>query len=224
MGVDLPGCFAKYAVAPARFVWALPDSISDEDGATIEPLAVALHALDQSRASEGDSVAVVGCGGIGQLLIHAARARGVRVLADDQSEAKLERARQLGAITTARGTDTARLWREMEVSAVFECAGSSSAVERAIDTAPRGGKVLLLGLSSSLASFVPLHLVRKGVRIEPSLIYDHPVDFARAIDLVAEGTLHPSCVVSSAFPFDEIGHAFEVACAGPESKVHSLIL
>ncbi len=69
MGVNLPGCFAGLAAAPAEFVWPVPDAVSDEDAATIEPMAVSLHGLLQSGAQKGDTVAVLGCGVVGLLFM-----------------------------------------------------------------------------------------------------------------------------------------------------------
>jgi L-iditol 2-dehydrogenase len=219
MGVNAPGCFAEYVAAPAEFVWALPGSVPDPDGAAIEPLAVALHALSQSGARAGDAVAVVGCGSIGLLLIHTAASQGIRVIAHDRFEEKLARARRLGAVA-APDSDAAGLWREQGVTTVFECAGAVPAVEMAIEAAPRGSRVLLLGLSSAPARFTPLRLVREGIRIEPSLIYDHPSDFARALELVGNGALCPSCVVSETLPFDSMARAMELAGASHSGKVH----
>ena len=222
MGLTLPGSFAEYVTAPAEFTWPVPDDISDADAASIEPLAVALHAVKQARSRAGDTVAVLGCGVIGLLLVHVAVARGVRVLAHDRVEAKLRMAERLGA-EIARGTDTAELWLREDVSTVFECAGAAAAVELSMSAAPRGSTVMLLGLATSPASFVPLRLVREGIRIEPSLIYDHPDDFETAIRLVATGQLAPSRIVTDTLPFDEIGRAFELARAGDSGKVHVAI-
>ena len=222
MGVTLPGCFADYVAAPAEFVWALPDSISDLDAAAIEPLTVSLHALFRSGATMGETVAVVGCGVIGLLLIHAAARQGLKVLAHDRFDHKLKAAERLGA-TAVRAEDPGKLWRTEDVSTVFECAGVASTVEMALNSAPRGSKVVLLGLSSSRASCVPLRLVSAGIRIEPSLIYDHPADFAHAIALVAAGTLQPSCIVSDTLKFEAIGQAMELASTGHAGKIHAII-
>jgi len=222
MGVTRAGCFADCVAAPAEFVWPLPDAISDPDAATIEPLAVSLHALLQAGATAGDTVAVVGCGAIGLLLVHAAVRHGIRVLAHDRLEGKLESARRLGAVTEA-GENWKHLWDSENVGTVFECGGVAATVELSIRNAPRGSRVVLLGLATSPASFVPLSLVRDGISIEPSLIYDHPADFARSIALVAGGTLQPSIVVSDTFPFDSIGRALELASNGEAGKIHTLI-
>jgi 2-desacetyl-2-hydroxyethyl bacteriochlorophyllide A dehydrogenase len=222
MGVTVPGCFADCVAAPAEFVWPLPDAISDPDAATIEPLTVALHAVSQSNVVMGDTVAVVGCGVIGLLLIHVAVRQGVRVLAHDKLSTKLESARRLGA-TAAGVEDLKELWDAANVTAVFECAGASATVDLSIRNAPRGSRVLLLGLATSPATFVPFNLVRQGISIEPSLIYDHPVDFARSISLVANGTLQPSIIVSDTFQFDSIGRALELASNGGAGKIHTII-
>ncbi len=223
MGVNVPGCFCQYATAPAEFVWPIADTISDTDAATIEPLAVSLHALLLSGARMGDTVAVLGCGVTGLLLIHAAVAQGVRVLAHDKIAGKLDMAHMLGA-KVAGSDDVPRLWLNENVTAVFECAGVSETVELALSAVPRGGRAILLGLSSSPACFLPIRLVREGIRIETSMIYDHPSDFARAIDLVAGGTLCPSRVVTNSFPFTAIEEALEVARTGQAGKVHIKIL
>lgn len=221
MGVNVNGCFADYATAPAEFTWPVPDSISDADAASIEPLTVSLHALLKSDARLGDTVAVVGCGVVGLLLIHSAAAQGVRVLAHDKFKEKLDMAVALGA-RACYDTDPTELWLKEEVGTIFECAGSTATVELSLGAAPRGSTVMLLGLSSSPASFVPLRLVREGIRIEPSLIYDHPGDFAVAIRLVADRTLQPSKIVTDTLPFETIGRALQVASTGKSGKIQAV--
>ena len=220
MGVNLPGCFAELASAPAEFVWPLPDGVSDQDAATIEPLTVSLHALRQSGALEGDTVAVLGCGVVGLLLIHAAVAAGVRVIAQDRSSGKLEMARGLGALVVSGQEDATRIWQEENVTTVFECAGVAETVELALRAAPRGTQVILLGLASSPASFVPMRLVREGINIHTSMIYDHPADFAHAIDLVARGALRPARIVTHTYPLEAVGQALELAGTGEAGKIH----
>lgn len=220
MGVNVPGCFALQATAPAEFVWAIPDSISDRDAATIEPLAVSVHGLLKSGVKSGDTVAVLGCGVVGLLLIHAAVARGVRVIAHDRLAGKLQMARDLGAVAIADQEELEQVWNREEVVTVFECAGTSATVELALKSAPRGAEVILLGLASAPASFIPMRIVREGVDIRTSMIYDHPGDFEYVIDLVAKGTLHPGSVVTHTYSFDSIATALNTAGSGEAGKVH----
>jgi L-iditol 2-dehydrogenase len=218
LGVNIAGCFAESFVAPAEFVWPIPDTISNEDAATIEPLAVSLHAFWHSGARLGDTVAVLGCGATGLLMIQAAVASGIRVIAHSRSAGKLELARSFGAVIGWE-EDVAKLWQRENVTTVFECAGVSSTVELALSATPRGGKVVLLGLSTSPASFVPLRLIREGISVSGSIIYDHPSDFGRAIALVANGTLRPSRIVASNLPFVEIESGLELANSSHAGKV-----
>jgi L-iditol 2-dehydrogenase len=219
MGVNVPGCFSEFASAPEEFVWPLPESISDRDAATIEPLAVSMRGLLQSGARPGESVAVLGCGVVGLLLIHAATAAGVRVFAHDRIPEKLEMARRMGA-ALAPEADPAQLWERENVSTVFECAGVPATVELALQSAPRGAQVVLLGLSSSPAAFVPVRLVRDGINVRTSMIYNHPADFTHVIERVAKDELHPAQIVTHTFPLDRIQEAIELAGTGAAGKVH----
>jgi L-iditol 2-dehydrogenase len=218
LGVNISGCFAEQFVAPAEFVWPMPETISDEDAVTIEPLAVSLHALWQSGAQIGDTVAVLGCGATGLLLIQAVVSQGMRVFAHDKFESKLDMAKQLGAQIN-QSADFSRLWRDEGVTTVFECAGAASTVELALSAVPRGGQVVMLGLSTSQASFVPLKLVREEIRVSGSIIYNHPADFARAIALVKNKLLSPGKIVTNTFRFSEICQALQVASTGEVGKV-----
>ncbi len=218
LGVTIPGCFAEQFVAPAEFVWAVPESISDADAATIEPLAVSLHALWQSGAQMGDTVAVLGCGATGLLLIQAAIAQGMRVVAHDKFTEKLEMARALGAIVRET-EDVAKLWQDENVTTVFECAGVTATVELALRAVPRGGQVVLLGLANTPASFVPLRLAREEIRVSGSIIYDHPQDFARSLALVSNGTLRPAQIVADTLPFDAMDRALQLASTGQLGKI-----
>lgn len=219
MGVNLPGCFSEYATAPAEFVWRIPDGVSDRDAVTIEPLTVALHGLLQSGIGKGDTAAVIGCGVIGLLLVHSAAAMGARVLAHDRIEHKRELARAMGAAIVSGGEDAAGLWEREGVTAVFECAGAGATVELALSAAPRASEVILLGLSAEPAGFLPMRLVREGIQVRTSMIYDHPEDFGQAIDRVASGELEPARVVTRSFPFESLGEALRVAALGNEGKI-----
>ena len=218
LGVTIPGCFAEQFVAPAEFSWLIPDSISNEDAVIIEPLTVSLHALWQSAAQLGDTIAVVGCGSTGLLLIQAAVSQGVRVFALDKVQNKLDMAHRLGA-EIAETQDVARLWQAEGVTTIFECAGVSATVELALKAAPRGSKIILMGLSNSPARFEPLRFVREGLTVSGSIIYHHPADFARAIQLVEKKVITPSAIASQAIKFNKIQDAMLLAGTGETGKV-----
>lgn len=218
LGVTIPGCYAELFCAPAEFCWPIPDAISDADAVTIEPLTVSLHALWQSGVKMGDTISVLGCGSTGLLLIQAAKMQGARIIAHDVVKNKMELAHQIGAEISDR-QDLAQLWQEKNVTTVFECAGSPATVELALNSAPRGSEIILMGLSSSQASFQPLRFVREGLHMSGSLIYDHPSDFEKAISLVKEKRLSPKSIVSATFSFEKIQDAMQVASTGEAGKI-----
>lgn len=225
MGVTEPGCFADYTILPAKFAWPLPEHISNDDAVLIEPTAVAVHALKISRTRPEEAIAVIGLGAIGLLLAHIAVSQGYTVLVTDRLPTKIEMAERLGAIRTnvadnaALSVQLGRQWDEFEVAAVFECAGSATATSLAIEAAPRGADVVLVGLANENTAFNASQLTRKGNNILTSMIYDHPDDFGKTIGLVSAGTIEPRQVISQRYEFDKIVTALEEIGKGNETKV-----
>jgi L-iditol 2-dehydrogenase len=234
IGVTETGCFTEYICLPSEFCWKVPDTISDNDAVTIEPTAVAVHALLASRAKIGDTIAVIGLGAIGLLLTHLALSLGYKVFVVEINETKLKLVTDLGAIDTnslknAKNTEggTAKeegavfnkIWEENEVVAVFECAGSAQTASLATAAAPRGSEIVLVGLSGNLATFMPLKIAREGITIVPSIVYDHPFDFKRTIQLIASKTIQPSFIISRFMALADIQKALEIAAKGDDSKI-----
>ena len=223
IGLNEPGCFADYVVLPADFCWAVPDSIDDADAVTIEPTAVAVHALLASGAKPGDTIAVVGLGAIGLLLTHLALALGYRVLVTEINAAKVQLAVGMGAEAltppTSQSDVLAREWAANEVCAVFECAGTSMTATLVATAAPRGSDIVLVGLSEKAATFTPLKIAREGITIVPSIIYDHPVDFKRTLRLIESRTIQPGFIISRQCPLDDLQSALSMAARGNDSKI-----
>ena len=222
IGLNEPGCFAEYVCLPLQYCHILPDSISDADAVTIEPMAVAYHALFTARAKPGDTIAIMGLGAIGLLITHLAVSLGYRVLANDLFESKKTQAIAFGAIVNAdfdENFSLASYWETEQVSAVFECSGSAKAASLVTANAPGFSQVVLVGLSENLTSFQPLKIVRQGIEIIGSIIYDHPFDFQRVIKLIERGIIQPGRIISDNIPFSNISEAFALAKTGVPSKI-----
>jgi L-iditol 2-dehydrogenase len=224
IGVNETGCFTEYICLPSEFCWKVPDTISDNDAVTIEPTAVAVHALLSSKARVGDTIAVIGLGAIGLLLTHLALSLGYKVFVTEINEPKLKMATNLGAIAlNTEGVEKSfilnKILEENEVTAVFECAGSAQAASLATAIAPRGSEIVLVGLSEKLATFTPLKIAREGITIVPSIVYDHPFDFKRTIQLIASKTIQPSFIISRFMALSDIQNALEIAVKGEDSKI-----
>lgn len=226
LGINEAGCFAEYVVIPANFGWEIPSKISDADAVTIEPTAVAYHALMASKAKPGDTIAILGLGAIGLLLTHLALRLGYKVFVTEINQEKLNKAVEMGAIPAVATGNLEeqshvleKIWLENDVCAVFECAGSPFTASLATNVAPRGSEIVLVGLSEKNATFRPLKIAREGITIVPSIIYDHPFDFKRVIQLIASKIIQPSMIISSYEPLSNISAALERAAQGNESKI-----
>jgi L-iditol 2-dehydrogenase len=198
LGINKAGCFAEYNCIPADFAWTIPDEISNEAAVTIEPMAVAYHALFASGARPGDAIAIIGLGAIGLLLTHLALRLGYSVLVTEINPDKLKIATDMGAIAVEvpgnleqQPKILADRWLQQEVCAVFECAGSDFTASLTTAAAPRGSEIVLVGLSEKKATFQPLKMAREGITILPSIIYDHPFDFKRIIQLMRSKIIEP---------------------------------
>jgi L-iditol 2-dehydrogenase len=226
VGVNEPGCFAEYICLPESFCWAVPDAISDADALTIEPMAVAYHALFSAKTMPGDTIAILGLGAIGLLLSHLALAFGYKVLVSELDPSKTQIAVAQGAIAIScsgsfeqQASEMAKTWTENDVSAVFECAGSAFTASLATAAAPRGSEIVLVGLSEKDATFRPLKIAREGIAIVPSIIYDHPTDFKRVIQLISAGVIKPGHIVSGNSSLENISEALFKASEGKDAKI-----
>lgn len=214
VGVLEQGCFAEYAVVPEPFAWRIPEAIRDEDAVVIEPSAVALHAILTSRACPGDTIAVLGLGAIGMLVTHIALQLGYNVVATDPMPQKVTFAETLGAIIR-----TPDQWESQEVVAIIECSGSADALSFAIEKAPRGSEIVVVGLSERSSSFSEFQVARRGLSLVPSMIYNHPRDFKRTIQLIASGKISPGKIISRRLSFNNVGEALAAASQGLDTKV-----
>ena len=219
LGLNAPGVFAERVAVPAEFVHRLPPQLDPMDAVGLEPLAVAVHSLRVGNVMQGDQVAVIGCGTQGLLLIQLAVAKGARVLAADVRREPLSVARALGAQDTLHiGADAPPDVVDWSPSVVFEAAGSASAVEAAMQMVAPGGSVVVVGLADQPVSVVPLRLVRRGLHLIGSLIYDHPRDFQCAIDLVEQGLIHPGVHVHAIAELSQAADALSRIVRGEAGK------
>jgi 2-desacetyl-2-hydroxyethyl bacteriochlorophyllide A dehydrogenase len=211
IGLNAPGCFAEYVLISADFAHKLPDSIAAQNAVTIEPTAVAFHALKKAALTKGDAIYVLGLGAIGMLITHLAVEQGLQVYANDLNPILQEKAYEFGAL---QGD-----WKEADIRVIFECTGSALATSQLMADAPRGASVILLGLSEKPATFTPLDLVRRGISIQGSLIYDHPEDFQTVIQLIEEGKIQPHKIISKYIPLSEVQAGLQAAADGHPGKI-----
>lgn len=224
LGVTVDGCFAEYVKAPARYVWPIADNISDEEGAAVEPLAVAVRAVRRMGNPLGRRVMILGAGPIGLLLLQVAKRGGATVLLADLIEERLALGKEFGAdgvINPSRDDprqSAASLTEGQGIDVVVETAGGTKTFEQAIEIVKAAGRIILIGLSPDVANIPPDPIVRKEIEIFGSLIYSHE-DFYRAIQLIGEGKVEVAPLITHRFSLKDIGEAFDIADKGEGIKV-----
>jgi L-iditol 2-dehydrogenase len=203
---------------PDELLHALPDELSDADGAVLEPLGVALHGYDLGHLPLGGTAAVIGCGPIGLLMIQVLRAAGARsVLAADPLPHRREAAAKFGADqvidpggSVASAVDTLPEGEELGVDVAFEIAGTNDGVRLAMDAVRPGGRVVLAGIpDDDLTTFSASVARRKGLTL--ALVRRMNEAYPRAISMAARGQVDLGPVVTHHFPLTDVDTAFRAA-------------
>jgi L-iditol 2-dehydrogenase len=223
------GAFVEYLVHHARFTYKLPETMSLQEGAMLEPLAVGMHAAARGDVRAGDSIAILGSGPIGLMTLQAARAYGASVsIAIDLMENRLELARKLGATYTinAAKEDVVETIREITngegVDIAFETAGTGATVALTVDVVRRGGTVVLVGLGAQ--DVVPLNVIKmviEEIRIVP--IHRYANVYERAIPIVAEGKVDLKSMITGTRPLARVEEALNLPRTEPESTIKTVV-
>lgn len=210
------GGLGEWVAWPERCLVPLPAPLTPADGAMLEPLGIALHALDLAHLRPGGSLAVLGCGPIGLLVLQVARRAGARVFATDlvSRPHRLEAARALGAeVFAAEEGGEGRAILEAAgggVDAAVETAGEDAAVGAAVEAVRPGARIVLVGIPTALrTSFVAGTARRKGLTLV--LARRMGEVYPRAVQLVTSAAVDVRSMVSHRFPLADVRAAFSAA-------------
>lgn len=207
LGMQFDGAFADRIVVPEQMLLLLPDTLSYSDGALIEPLAVAMHAVNRTPFDLMDFVVVIGAGAIGLLTLLAARLRGAgSIVVTDRNEHRLAMARSLGAdqainvdisdpVTIVRNATGGR-----GADAVFEAVGISATVAQSLATARSGGHVTWIGNSLPTVELSMQELVTRELTLRG--VYAFNEEFDQAAAAIAAGWIDVRKLVERTAPLD----------------------
>jgi L-iditol 2-dehydrogenase len=214
---DQDGALREWMAWPKRHLFPIPDSFTSTDGAMLEPLGVAIHAVNLGKLQAGMTVGVFGCGPIGLLTIQLARISGAsNIVATDLLPHRVEAAKSLGAnhaFLVGNRLEMSQMrvatgGREVDVG--FEMAGEQEAVDDAFAAVAPGGKIILCGIpSKDETSFSASVARRKGLTIK--LVRRMKHTYPRAIELVSKGLVDVRSLVTHRFSLENAAEAFEVA-------------
>ena len=212
---EVDGGLREYIAWPGDRLPALPDQLSDSDGAMLEPLGVALHALDLAHLRVGMDVVVLGCGPIGLLLIQVLRVAGAAsVTAVDPVALRRTAAQRLGADHIAAELDP----DGHDFDLAFEATNSGRAAQAAMKAVRPGARVVLAGIPDhDEISFQASVGRRKGLTLVLSRRMKET--YPRATQLVATGRVDVASVVTDHFDLERIDEAFATAAARECLKV-----
>ncbi len=215
------GAFAEYVVVPQHIVYALPEGLSFERAALVEPLSVAVHAASLLHVDLGASAVVVGCGVIGLLAVQALRVRGCgRLIAVDIDPAKLELARRLGATDALRADQGDAAARIVEMTggrgadASIEAVGVDASQKLAIRCLRKGGECALVGNRAPTAELLFQHVVTREIAVYGSCASSG--EYPACLDLLARGAVDADPLISACAPLSEGAEWFRRLAAGEE--------
>ena len=208
------GAYAEYVKVGAHDTIALPASVNLVEGALVEPLAVGFHAVEMARLQPGANVLVVGAGPVGLAVTLFSRFLGARnIIVSEKSARRMEMAGKMGATDciSADG-DVISAFRKHSRGAmpdvIFECVGVPGMIQHCVDLAPRGGRIVVVGVCSKPDNFMPLAAIMKEISLQFVLAYRKP-DFDLIVDLLARDRIDPTPMVTGAVGFGAFPTAFE---------------
>lgn len=213
MGVDSEGAFQGSWTVDARTLHRIPDQISLQDGALIEPLAVACHDVERAEIKRGDKAVVIGGGPIGLLVAIAARSRGADILISEVSEDRLKLAHDLGFDTVNPVTEDAEaavLKRTDGAGAdvAFEVSGSQAGAELMTKIVRPRGRIVVVAIFGKTVA-VDLHkFFWREYQMRGARVYEKE-DFEKALSLMEEEADDIRRLVTSIYPLSRIQEAFE---------------
>jgi len=223
------GAWAEYVAVRSDFLFKLPDEMSFEEGALLEPLSVGLHAVRRGRIRPEDRVLVLGLGPIGLLAIEAAKLSGAsQVYGSDVVEFRRDLATRIGAagVINPLSDDVPERLRELTggegVDLIIETSGNAGAIESSIGYVNRGGRIVFVGLPTKDA--IPVDI---GALVDAELdvygVFRYANTYPAAIRLLQNNGSRIRDIITHEFPLDRIQEAVELARTQKDTSVKVMI-
>lgn len=223
------GAFAEFLTLPARILYALPDGLTYEQAAMVEPVSIAIHAVQRVRLAPNSTAVVVGAGMIGLFVVQALRWAGAtRIIAVDLADNRLALARELGATDTLRSdlcdvpAEVAKLTGGRGADVALEVVGISATLNLAIASVRRGGSVVLVGNLAPKAEFPLQAVVTRELTLHGTC--GSAGEYPLCLDLIARGVIRVEPMISAVAPLAEGAAWFEKLSAKDGSKFMKVIL
>lgn len=222
------GAFAEYVSVPQHIVYRMPDNLSFEHAAMVEPVSVAVHAVEITPVRLGDTAVVVGSGMIGALTIQAARLAGcARIIAVDLEDHKLELAKQAGADDAINPKTTDPVQYVLDATGgrgadvAFEAVGATEPIRTAILSVRKGGTVTLIGNVRPNIDLPLQSVVTREIRLQGSCASSG--EYPQCIALMGRGSINVAPFLTAKAPLEEGASWFE-RLYGHEPNLMKIVL
>jgi (R,R)-butanediol dehydrogenase/meso-butanediol dehydrogenase/diacetyl reductase len=207
------GAYAEYVKIGGGSAHRLPDIVSFEEGAMVEPLAVGLHAVDKAQMPRGATVLVIGAGPVGLAVMLWAKFLGARhVIVSEKAAGRQAMAAKFGATDLIDASKA--LTPQVEAIAgkgpdiIFECVGVPGLIGECMMMAPRGAKIVVAGACQQPDTIMPIMGIVKELTIQFVLGY-RPADFDYVIEMIAKDRIEAVPMITDRITLDQLPDAFE---------------
>jgi len=219
----IDGAFANYVTVHEDFAFSLPDKLSDNAGALMEPLSVGIWSCRKASVRAGDRVLVTGAGPIGLLAMQVALASGAtEVTVTDVASERLDLARKTGATRTVNVADEPLSEAGIEVDALIECSGNERALGDGIRCLRPAGTAVVVGMGPGETANVPLAFVQtREIWLTGTFRYANT--YPTAISLAATGRVDLDAIVTSHYGLEDTDTALQASTKDP-ANVKPMVL
>ena len=219
------GAFAEYAVLPERVICALPQSLSLEEGALMENLGIAVHAVEAEHHDPGDWAVIIGAGPIGILAAQTLAACGVNTVITDLADARLAFARQHShaRVVDVKVEDPVAVVKDLTegrgADFVIEMAANQAALDQAFDVVRIRGTIVTIGTFDEAVSFNPFFkMTRREIRLQ-SVMGRNWETWRRMVQLVDSNKITLKPLITHILPLEDYSRGFELVKGHDVMKV-----
>lgn len=220
------GAFVEYVCFPEDFVFKLPDNMTYDEGALIEPLSVGVYAMERAEIKPEMNVAILGAGPVGLSTLQAAKAYGANVVVSDITDFRLSYAEKLGADYTIKATNnTLNKFIEYlrgEADVVIETAGTVSTTKMTTKLVKRGGKIVIIGLAPENKIKYDFGDV-SAKELDIYGIFRYANVYEKCIELVSKGEIDLKSMVTHSFSLEQVKQALEFADTNKDKAIKTVV-
>lgn len=222
------GAFTKFLTHPAHLVFKLPDDMTLDEGALVEPASVATHAVEMAGSLLGKSVVILGCGAVGLMVSMVATMAGASsVIVVDLQERRLEKARELGVTAAINGRDDdvvgtiKGIVGQWGADVVFETAGAVPTLKLGLQVVKRRGRLMVVG---SIPGEAPVSFLAINREVTIQTVFRYCNSYPTTIELIRSGALMAAAIVDKHFDYADIQEAFEFAANEPDAFTKAVLV